>query len=167
MDVLTVNLSPLQFKDVDLVAHVRSARGKSDVPAEWIELEITENIVMEAMGGYHATLARLRSDGICFAIDDFGTGYSSLKYLRSFPVYKLKIAQGFLTGVLEDQNDIAIVRETIDFAKDMELTVIAEGAENTAQVEFLQALRCHQVQGYYFNRAFIPDAATDFLKAHL
>ena len=166
-DVMAVNLSPLQFKDADLVAHVRSALGESGVPAERIELEITENIVMEAMGGYHATLARLRSDGIRFAIDDFGTGYSSLKYLRSFPAHKLKIAQEFLTGVPEDRNDTAIVRATIDLAKDLDLTVIAEGAEKAAQVEFLRALRCDQVQGYYFSRPLSPADATDFLKAHL
>ncbi len=166
-DVMAVNLSPLQFKDADLVAHVRSALGESGVPAERIELEITENIVMEAMGGYHATLARLRSDGIRFAIDDFGTGYSSLKYLRSFPAHKLKIAQEFLTGVPEDRNDTAIVRATIDLAKDMDLTVIAEGAEKAAQVEFLRALRCDQVQGYYFSRPLSPADATAFLKAHL
>ncbi|MED6311459.1 MAG: EAL domain-containing protein, partial [Pseudomonadota bacterium] len=84
-DVMAINLSPLQFKDQQLVADVRGALGESGVPLERIELEITEGVVMETMGGYLATLARLRSDGIRFAIDDFGTGYSSLKYLRSFP----------------------------------------------------------------------------------
>ena len=165
-DVLAINLSPLQFKDQELVANVRSALGESGVPAERIELEITENVVMESMGGYHATLARLRSDGIRFAIDDFGTGYSSLKYLRSFPAHKLKIAQEFVSGVPEDRNDTAIVRATIDLAKDMEMTVIAEGAETAAQVEFLRALRCDQVQGFYFSRPLTPEDATDFLKAN-
>ena len=165
-DVLAINLSPLQFKDQELVANVRSALGESGVPAERIELEITENVVMESMGGYHATLARLRSDGIRFAIDDFGTGYSSLKYLRSFPAHKLKIAQEFVSGVPEDRNDTAIVRATIDLAKDMEMTVIAEGAETAAQVEFLRALRCDQVQGFYFSRPLTPADATDFLKAN-
>ena len=81
---MAINLSPLQFKDQHLVADARGALGESGVPPERIEIEITEGVVMESMGGYHATLARLRSDGIRFAIDDFGTGYSSLKYLRSF-----------------------------------------------------------------------------------
>ncbi|MGB0554510.1 MAG: putative bifunctional diguanylate cyclase/phosphodiesterase, partial [Alphaproteobacteria bacterium] len=117
-DIMAINLSPLQFKDQELVANVRSALVESGVPAERIELEITESIVMESMGGYHATLARLRSDGVRFAIDDFGTGYSSLKYLRSFPAHKLKIAQEFVSGVPEDRNDTAIVRATIDLAKD-------------------------------------------------
>ena len=111
---------------------------------------------MESMGGYHATLARLRSDGIRFAIDDFGTGYSSLKYLRSFPADKLKVAQEFVSGVPEDRNDTAIVRATIDLAKDMEMTVIAEGAETAAQVEFLRALRCDR-SGYYFSQPLDPD----------
>ena len=113
---------------------------------------------------FQATLARLRSDGIRFAIDDFGTGYSSLKYLRSFPADKLKVAQEFVSGVPEDQNDTAIVRDIIDLAKDMEMTVIAEGAETAAQVEFLRALRCDQVQGYYFSEPLDPDQATAFLK---
>ncbi|MBG06348.1 MAG: diguanylate cyclase [Rhodospirillaceae bacterium] len=163
-DVMAINLSPLQFKDQQLVADVRGALGESGVPPERIELEITESVVMESMGGYHATLARLRSDGIRFAIDDFGTGYSSLKYLRSFPADKLKVAQEFVSGVPEDRNDTAIVRATIDLAKDMEMTVIAEGAETAAQVEFLRALRCDQVQGYYFSQPLDPDQATAFLK---
>jgi diguanylate cyclase (GGDEF)-like protein len=165
-DIMAINLSPLQFKDQELVANVRNALGESGVPAERIELEITESIVMESMGGYHATLARLRSDGIRFAIDDFGTGYSSLKHLRNFPAHKLKIAQEFVSGVPEDRNDTAIVRATIDLAKDMEMTVIAEGAETAAQVEFLRALRCDQVQGFYFSRPLTPEDATDFLKTH-
>lgn len=164
-DVMAINLSPLQFKDQQLVADVRGALGESGVPPERIELEITESVVMESMGGYHATLARLRSDGIRFAIDDFGTGYSSLKYLRSFPADKLKVAQEFVSGVPEDRNDTAIVRATIDLAKDMEMTVIAKGAETAAQVEFLRALRCDQVQGYYFSEPLDPDQATAFLKA--
>jgi len=163
-DVMAINLSPLQFKDEQLVAHIRGALGESGVPPERIELEITESVVMESMGGYHATLARLRSDGIRFAIDDFGTGYSSLKYLRSFPAHKLKVAQEFVSGVPEDRNDTAIVRATIDLAKDMEMTVIAEGAETAAQVEFLRALRCDQVQGYYFSQPLDPDQTTAFLK---
>ena len=166
-DAMTVNLSPLQFKDQDLVAQVRSALGESGVPAERIELEIIESIVMVSMGGYNATLARVRSDGIRFAIDDFATGYSSPKYLRSFSAHKLKIAQEFLTGVPDDRNDPAIVRATIDLAKDMELTVIAEGAETAAQVEFLRALRCDRLYGYYFSRPLDAAWATDFLKARL
>ena len=97
-EILAIILSPLQFKDHKLVARVRRASFESRVPPERIELEITESVVMESMGGYHATLARLRSDGIRFAIDDFGTGYSALKYLRSFPADKLKVAQEFVSG---------------------------------------------------------------------
>ena len=163
-DVMAINLSPLQFKDHQLVADVRGALDESGVPPERIELEITESVVIESMGGYHVTLARLRSDGIRFAIDDCGTGYSSLTYLRSFPADKLKVAQEFVSGVPEDRNDTAIVRATIDLAKDMEMTVIAEGVETAAQVEFLRALRCDQVQGYYFSEPLDPDQATVFLK---
>ena len=163
-DVMAINLSPLQFKDQQLVADVRGALGESGVPPERIEIEITEGVVMESMGGNHALLARLRSDGIRFAIDDFCIGYSSLKYLRSFPADKLKVVQEFVSGVPEDRNDTAIVRATIDLAKDMEMTVIAEGAETAAQVEFLRALRCDQVQGYYFCQPLDSDYATAFLK---
>ena len=164
-DIMAINLSPLHFKDQQPVAHIRSALGESSVPPEWIEREITESVVMESMFGYHATLARLRSDGMRFVIDDFGTGYSSLKYLRSLTAHKLKIAQEFVSGVPEDRNDTAIVRATIDLVKDMEMTVIAEGAETVAQVEFLRALRCDQVQGYYFSRPLDPDQAAAFFKA--
>ena len=157
---MAINLSPLQFKDQQLVADVRGALGESGVTPERIELQIMESVVIESMGGYHVTLARLRSDGIRFAIDDCGTGYSSLTYLRSFPADKLKVAQEFVSGVPEERNGTAIVRATIDLAKDMEMTVIAEGVETAAQVEFLRALRCDQVQGYYFSEPLDPDQAT-------
>ena len=101
-----------------------------------------------------------------FAVDDFGTEHSSLKHLRNFPAHKLKIAQEFVTCVPEDRNDTAIVRATIDLAKGMEMTVIAEGAETAAQVDFLWALRCDQVQGFYFSRPLTSEDATIFLKAH-
>ena len=84
--------------------------------------------------------------------------------MRSFPADKLKVAQEFVSDVPEDRNDTAIVRATIDLAKDMEMTVIAEGAETAAQVEFLRALRCDQVQGYYFSQPLDSDQATAFLK---
>lgn len=163
-DVMAINLSPLQFNDQQLVADVRGALGESGVTPERIELEITESVVIESLGGFQATLARLRSDGIRFAIDDFGTGYSSLKYLRSFPADKLKVAQEFVSGVPEDRNDTAIVRATIDLAKDMEMAVITEGAETAKQVELLRALRCDQAQAYYFSEPLDPDQATAFLK---
>lgn len=140
--------------------------ARAGVPAERIELEITESVVIESMGGYLATLARLRSEGIRFTVDDFGTGYSSLKQLRNFPTHKLKIGQKFVCGVLEDWNDPAMVRVTIDLAKDMEMTVIVEGAETAAQVEFLRVLRCDQVQGFYFSRPLNSKDATDFLRAN-
>jgi predicted signal transduction protein with EAL and GGDEF domain len=157
-DVMAINLSPVQFKDKELVANVRSALGESDLS----ELEITESVVMESMGGYHATLGQLRSDGIRFAIDDFGTGYSSLKHLRNFLAHKLKIAQEFVSDLPEDRNDTA----TIDLAKDMEMTVIAEGVETAAQVECLRARRCDPVQGFYFSRLLTLEDATDFLKTN-
>ena len=119
---------------------------------------------MEFMGCYHATLARLRSDDIRFAIDDFGTGYSSLKYLRTFPADKLKAAQEYVSGVPEDRNDTAIVRAIFDLAKDMEMTVIAKGAETATQVVCPRALRCDQLQGYYFSQTLDSDQATAFLK---
>ncbi len=165
-DIMAINLSPLQFKDQDLVARVRSALGENGVPAERIEFEITENVVMESLGGSHATLARLRADGIRFAIDDFGTGYSALKYLRSFPAHKLKVAQEFVAGIPGDRNDTAIVRATIDLAKGMDMTVIAEGAETEDQIDLLRRLGCDQVQGYFHSRPLDAEAATAFLKAH-
>lgn len=163
---IAVNLSPLQFKDAGLVGAIHDVLEETGVPADRLELEITESVIMDSLEDHHATLARLREAGIRFSIDDFGTGYSSLKHLRSFPAYKLKIAQEFIAGVPDDRNDTAIVRATIDLAHDMDLTVIAEGVETAEQAAFLRQLGCHQVQGYLFGRPLDADVATAFLKEH-
>jgi EAL domain-containing protein (putative c-di-GMP-specific phosphodiesterase class I) len=98
------------------------------------------------------------------AVDDFGIGYSSRKHLRNFPAQKLKTAKESVFSLPEDWNDTVIVRATIGLAKDMQMMVIAEGAEMVAWVESLRALRCNQVQGFCFNRLLTPQDASDFLK---
>ena len=150
--VMAVNLSPLQFKEQSLVEQVLATLSRSGLPAERLELELTESTVMESMRGYHAILGRLSGHGIKLSIDDFGTGYSSLKYLRTFPVYKLKIAQEFIVGLPTDANDVAIVKATIDLAKDLGLKVIAEGVETTQQLDYLRSLDCNQIQGFHYSR---------------
>jgi EAL domain-containing protein (putative c-di-GMP-specific phosphodiesterase class I) len=118
------------------------------------------------MQGEHAreTLVALRDLGVRIAIDDFGTGYSSLAYLRRFPVDMLKIDRSFLGGVPQDDRDAAIVRTIVAMARNLGLSVVAEGVETTAQLEFLREIECDEAQGYLLGK---PMAAQDFVQTFL
>lgn len=114
-------------------------------------------------------LEALKSTGVRISLDDFGTGYASLSYLKNFPIDTLKIDQSFVRGVLSDANDAAIARLVINLAHDLNMKVVAEGVETDAQLGFLRAHRCDEMQGFYFSRP-VPAAAFSSLlreKGHL
>jgi diguanylate cyclase (GGDEF)-like protein len=163
-ELMAVNVSALQFKDQSLVEQVMDTLAESGLPAERLEIELTESIVMDSMAGYHAILGRLKGHGVSFAIDDFGTGYSSLKYLRTLPVAKLKIDREFVQGAPGDGNDAAIVRAIVDLGHNLGLTVVAEGVETEAQLAFLQGLGCDQAQGDYFSKPLPVDEIDAMLR---
>src|SRR5919106_2157517 len=149
---VAVNLSAQQFLYRDLVASVVRALETSSLDHGYLELEITEGILMRETEVTISTLRRLTELGIQIAVDDFGTGYSSMAYLKRFPVNKIKIDRAFVTDVTTDHGDAAIVGAVIGLAHGLGLTVAAEGVETFEQVAHLRARGCDELQGYYFGR---------------
>ncbi len=150
--VVAVNLSAVQFKRGDLEQSVASALAESGLEPAFLELELTESILIQDTDKMLGILQRLKALGIRFSIDDFGTGYSSLAYLKRFAVDKLKIDQSFIRDMTENQNDAAIVRAIIQMARSLYLKTIAEGVEFEHQLTSLHLQQCDEVQGYHFAR---------------
>ena len=149
---MAVNLSARQFKQQDIVKMVSTVLEQTACAPEWLELEITESVIMEDPEAAAQTLRRLSDMGVRLSIDDFGTGYSSLSYLKRFPIDSLKIDRSFVRDITTDVDDAAIVKAVIALARSLKLTVIAEGVETVEQLGFLREQQCHQVQGYYLSR---------------
>jgi EAL domain-containing protein (putative c-di-GMP-specific phosphodiesterase class I)/CheY-like chemotaxis protein len=149
---ISVNVAGRQFIEGDLEADVTRALADNDIPAELLELELTESSLMVNTARTIECLRSLRGRGVQVSIDDFGTGYSSLAYLRRFPVDKLKIDIAFIRDVTTNPDDAAIVQAIITMAHSLNLEVIAEGVETTAQQAYLMRHHCDQVQGYLVSR---------------
>ncbi|MYM28050.1 EAL domain-containing protein [Duganella sp. CY15W] len=154
---VAVNLSARQFRQHGLDAMVARVLADTGCPASYLELEITETVLMERPDSAAQTLQRLSDMGVQLAIDDFGTGYSSLSYLKRFPIHALKIDRSFVCDIPADTDDAAIAGAVIALAHSMGLTVVAEGVETVQQRDFLRELRCDLAQGYYFSE---PISAT-------
>ncbi|AVR97101.1 sensor domain-containing protein [Pseudoduganella armeniaca] len=153
---VSVNVSARQLRSPDLVGHVRDALAAAGLPADCLELEITESALIEDVAGSAAILRTLKELGIKLSLDDFGTGYSSLSYLKRFPVDVLKLDRSFLN---EDEHDTAFIRALVDMAHVLGLAVVAEGIETEAMLEVLHHARCDEGQGYLIAR---PLSVTDF-----
>jgi EAL domain-containing protein (putative c-di-GMP-specific phosphodiesterase class I) len=147
---IAVNLSPVQFRNPNLIASVKAALEQAGLPAQRLELEITESVLLQNSETTRETLLELRNLGIKISLDDFGTGYSSLSYLRSFPFDKIKIDRAFVSDIAEGTEHAAIVQGVVNIARALGMTTTAEGVETTDQQQVLQALGCDQVQGYLF-----------------
>ena len=154
---VAVNISGVQVRRGDLVEVVRRALQKTGLPAETLELEVTEGFIMGESGRAIRVLNELRDLGLTLAIDDFGTGYSSLSYLKSLPIHRLKIDKSFIRDIPEDKNDMAITRAIIALARSLNLELVAEGVETEIQRRFLLDEGCRFGQGYLFHHAL--DAA--------
>lgn len=148
--IMAVNLSAVQFRHPDLPNLVSQILAEEGLPAECLELELTESVAMHAPQGAIAVMNNLHGRGIRMSIDDFGTGYSSLNYLKKFKVYKLKIDQSFVRDISTDPEDKAIVSAVISLAKSLGLKTIAEGVETDEQRIYLQQQGCDEMQGYLF-----------------
>lgn len=155
---LSVNISPIDFRQHDFVESVERVLEQSGLTAQVLELEITEGVLMQNVEATMTALNRLRALGTRLAIDDFGTGYSSLSYLRRFPIDVLKIDQSFVRSLNSDSNDAALVDAIISLGRSLGLKVIAEGIETAEQLKFLKDHHCEEGQGYYFSQA-LPAAA--------
>ncbi|WP_240125323.1 putative bifunctional diguanylate cyclase/phosphodiesterase [Thermomonas alba] len=153
---VSVNLFPAQLRSA-LVPQVLKALADSGLPAQRLELEITETIALAHDSEAAAALAALREHGVNLAFDDFGTGYASLAVLHRFRIDRVKIDRSFVSGMLDNGEDAAIVRWTVMLARALGLKVVAEGVEQLEQAEFLQLLGCDEAQGYLYAPA-LPDA---------
>ena len=157
---IAVNVSPCQFGRGDFVAEVKELLEKYQVPAQFLEIEITEQTLIGNFSIFAEKMKQLQEMGIHFSVDDFGTGYSSLSYLKSLPVNMLKIDRTFIRDINIDKNDDAIVITIIMMARNLGLEVIAEGVETRQQLDFLVENGCHLYQGYYFSK---PVPVTTFM----
>jgi EAL domain-containing protein (putative c-di-GMP-specific phosphodiesterase class I) len=153
-----VNLSARQFRLQNLSETIATALRAGGLQPRYLELELTESILMEHSETTLASLRELSGIGIQLAIDDFGTGYSSLSYLTRFPIDTLKIDRSFVRNIATDPNDAAIVQAVIAMANSLGLTVVAEGVETKEQYNFLRSNHCDEIQGYYFSRPLAPEA---------
>jgi diguanylate cyclase (GGDEF)-like protein len=149
---IAVNLSAKQFQDAALLEKVRTALLHSGLPAQLLELEITESMMMRKPDEAAATMRALRQLGVHLAVDDFGTGYSSLGYLSRFPIQCLKIDRSFVQNVPDSDADSTIARSIVSLGKSLGLTVVAEGVETQSQLDFLRVHGCHIAQGYLLGR---------------
>ncbi|HEY6721402.1 MAG TPA: EAL domain-containing protein, partial [Burkholderiales bacterium] len=162
---IAVNLSARQFRDAQLASKVAATLAMTGLDPRFLELEITESVIMSETGHTVNMLTRLAQLGVRVSIDDFGTGYSSLAYLKRFPVHKLKIDRTFVRDIQSDRDDAAIVQAIITLAKTLELGVVAEGVETGEQLAFLANLGCGQYQGYYFSRPLPPKELLELLRS--
>jgi diguanylate cyclase (GGDEF)-like protein/PAS domain S-box-containing protein len=157
---VSVNLSARQFQHKGLLPMVKQALHDWDVPARLLEFELTESLLMSDAEEAVQMLHQLKALGVRLSVDDFGTGYSSLSYLKRFPLDLLKIDRAFIRDAISDSDDATIIRTIISLAHSLGLQVVAEGVENEAQLRFLRAHGCDEMQGFYFARPMPPDACT-------
>jgi len=157
MGEIAVNISAHQFRQPEFVQSVRAVLAETGLPAERLELEITESTVMHSADSSVATLAELKAMGVKLAIDDFGTGYSSLSYLRRFPIDRLKIDQAFVADMESDTDAASLVSSIIALGRSLGLKLVAEGVENSAQADFLREMACERGQGFHFCRPVLAD----------
>lgn len=156
---IAVNVSPRQFRDGNFVGTVESILSKYQLDPHFLELEITERLILDDSIETSSIFDSLDKMNVKLSIDDFGTGYSALGYLKSYPFDTLKIDKSFVQDVIEEKEDAALVTAIITMAHSLGLKVIAEGVEEASQLEFLNSRNCDFAQGYYFNR---PVPAADF-----
>jgi EAL domain-containing protein (putative c-di-GMP-specific phosphodiesterase class I) len=148
---VSVNVSSLQLTNKNLVNVIISAIASARIPANRLELEITESVFIQNTVANLSTLKNLHELGVKFAMDDFGTGYSSLGYLLSFPFSKIKIDRSFIAGLSDKNNSRVIVRAVADLARNLSMGVTAEGVETDQQLKQIKMLGCTEMQGYLFS----------------
>ncbi len=163
--VVSVNVSARQFGEKGLVGRVAAALKESGLEAKYLELELTESLIMQDVKLAVAMMKDLRGLGLQLSIDDFGTGYSSLSALKTFPVARLKIDKSFIDGLLADENDKAVADAVISLGRTLNLRVIAEGVETEVQAAFLRSINCDEMQGFVFSKPLSAHGIEEMLSA--
>jgi diguanylate cyclase (GGDEF)-like protein len=161
---LAVNVSPRQFQHRSFADVVVKILEETKIPANLLELEITETAVVGFLGKIEDVLFKLRHIGVQFSIDDFGTGYSSLSRLKELPIQSIKIDRSFVSDIDVKISDNLIIKSTIELAKDMGLNVVAEGVETESQLSFLVKNQCPQAQGYYYSKPLTSEQMEKFME---
>jgi EAL domain-containing protein (putative c-di-GMP-specific phosphodiesterase class I) len=161
--VMAVNLSPLQFRDAELLGTVKQVLAETGLPPQLLELEITETMVMSNIESALSTISAIKALGVRLAIDDFGTGYSSLSQLKRLPIDTLKVDRSFIRDVSQSTQDQAITEAIIRMGKTLGVTVIGEGVETAEQYAFLSGHACDEIQGFYFSEPCHPDSFAKLL----
>jgi diguanylate cyclase (GGDEF)-like protein len=149
---VSINLSPRQFKEQDLVTLFTQAMAENGIDGGSLSVEVTERTLIDNVGEVEATLKKLRAMGLKILLDDFGTGYASLAYLKEFPVDVVKIDEAFIAGIPDNQDDSAIVDAIAGLTRGLKLALHAEGVENERQLNVLKGLGCQFGQGYYWSK---------------
>jgi diguanylate cyclase (GGDEF)-like protein len=162
---MSINLSPDQFRHVDLEHLLQELVRKYSVDTSKIVLEITESLLLESSPRVHATLKAIKDMGFKIALDDFGTGYSSLTYLRTFTFDKLKIDRSFVSGLPEAQNSRTIVRAIVNLGRALDIEIVAEGVETEAEAAMMRLFGCTALQGYFFSKPVDKEACDALLQA--
>ncbi len=160
---IAVNFSPKQFQLLNLAEIVEKVLADTLLEPRWLELEITENIMLRNEEAAVETLNRLSDLGIHISIDDFGTGYSTFSYIKKIPINTLKIDRSFISDISSNLSDEAIAKAVIALAKNLNLNVIAEGVETEDQRKILESLNCSEMQGYFFSKPLPADELSKFL----
>jgi EAL domain-containing protein (putative c-di-GMP-specific phosphodiesterase class I) len=160
---VAVNISAVEFRDKNFLAGVAQILKETGIAPRYLEMELTESVLMQDSESSLSLLAALKAMGVQLAIDDFGTGYSSLSYLKRFPIDILKIDQSFVRDVASEPNDAAIVNAVIGIGKNLKQRVIAEGVETEAQLAFLRTWQCETGQGFLFSHPLPVEAFENLL----
>lgn len=161
---IAVNLSAKQFQHPNFIHNIQQRLEEADVDPQFIELEITESLLIGDIEQSIHIMHKLKEIGFKLSIDDFGTGYSSLSYLKQFPIDKLKIDRAFVMDIESNNDDKILAKSIIDLAHNLNLSVIAEGVENDQQLEIIEQLGAEEIQGFYFSK---PKPAEDIEKEYL
>ena len=161
---MAVNISAVQFRNENFLQGVFTTLEETGLDPKYLELELTESVLMKHAESTEVILKTLRARGVQLAVDDFGTGYSSLSYLRRFAIDALKIDQSFVRQITTAASETTIVTAVISMGRSLNLRVVAEGVETLEELAFLQAHQCDQAQGYYFSRPVVAAQFAELLK---
>jgi len=162
---VAVNISSLEFQNEQFLEGVQAALKNTGLDPKYLELEITETVLMEDAESTASALGQLKAIGVRLAVDDFGTGYSSLSYLTRFPIDTLKLDQSFVHNILASPDDATVVSAIVSMGKSLKHRVIAEGVETLDELAFLRAHGCKEGQGYYFGRPVMAQRFAQSLEA--